>query len=67
MYENKYIEESADSISYTDIHSTAILTSVCLHVQEKVIFLYVVGNEDALAWTRATAGNWVSQILAVSR
>lgn len=41
-------------------------TSLFLHVKDKVLFLYVYGQESELEWTREAAERWATDILAAN-
>lgn len=45
---------------------TVITTSLILHVQDKVLFLYVYGGADDIEWTRQQAAAWGDAILAAN-
>jgi hypothetical protein len=45
---------------------TIITTSLILHVQDKVLFLYVYGTGDDIEWTRRQAAAWGDAILAAN-
>jgi hypothetical protein len=41
-------------------------TTLFLHVKDKVLFLYVYGQESELEWTRQAAERWATDILAAN-
>ncbi len=43
-----------------------ITTSLILHVQDKVLFLYAYGEGDDIEWSRQQAGDWADAILAAN-
>jgi hypothetical protein len=42
------------------------VTTLFLHVKDKVLFLYVYGSESELDWTRDTAATWAADIVAAN-
>lgn len=41
-------------------------TTLFLHVKDKVLFLYVYGQESEIEWTRETAERWATDIVAAN-
>ena len=55
---------SVDGEDYEE--ETSAATIVFLHVQNKILFLYVYGSKSDLGWTRDTAAAWADSILAAN-
>lgn len=43
-----------------------VATMQALHLQDKIVFVYVFGAEDDLEWTRDFASSWANMILAAN-
>lgn len=55
------------STEYTEPEEIAMAaTSVFMHIKGRIIFLYVYGGENDLEWTRQTANDWSTAIVAAN-